>query len=252
MWSVNYDHAGFSSPLVSGIIPQYKIVTAATGDYLHGPFPAGGTYDASRTLLMRLLGVINTHDIEPVAADGKCAFGACDNGNTFLGQMMGEEMVAMRAAGNTWLQHDLILNDWHTPGKHNGTDDEGNCIVPVLVLKLYISCDAVVPMATVHLLVSGGMIPVTAQITVKEAMRKVHDSEDPILVIYEIENHPQVGGQYGGRHFEVMVPKPAFLAQKRVAETSKKRQGKRHDKFEEDQKALYEKAKKPRSMEHKA
>jgi hypothetical protein len=196
------------------------------------------------------MGVSNTHDIEPVAADGQCAFGACDNGNTFLGQVMAEEMVAMRAAGHTWLPHDLILDDWHTPGKHNGTDDEGNCIVPVLVLKLFISCDGAVPMASVHLLVSGGMIPVTAQITVKEAMRKVHDSEDPILVIYEVENHPQVGGQYGGRHFEVMVPKPAFLAQKRVAETSKKRQGKRHDKFEKDQKALYDKA--AEAKKHKA
>ena len=59
-----------------------------------------------------------------------------------------------------------------------------------------------------------------------------------VLIIYELENHPQVGGDRRGRHFEVMLPTDKFLAERaklREAAAKPGRKRKEHDEFLEKQ-----------------
>ena len=201
---LSFDDHGFSTAILAAHTKEYKIVTdPMMGDHLAKYI---GLYDAARTMLTKLMGFGTTRKIVPVPADGFCAYGASHAMNDYHEQQMGPAMVGFQAIGRSWLEHDEIITDLNIEGKHNAGG------LPILTLKLRICCDRIIPVCTVHLLITNGPMPLTDPMSLQEAMRMVVTHEDPILLMYEFENHPQVGGDMEGRHFEAMIPTKVFFS----------------------------------------
>eukprot|EP00966_Prymnesium_polylepis_P275616 6368126-Prymnesium_polylepis.1 len=67
---------------------------------------------------------------------------------------MGPSMAAGRARRETWIPQYNILDDLHAPGKYNADGAP-----PFLVIKFCVRCDEACPIASIHLLISGGVLP---------------------------------------------------------------------------------------------
>ena len=224
------DDNGFTiAPILVAPALSFKVILAGTGEYVACP-DRSTACDMARALTLNVLGFKETHSIEPVPPDGFCGYAACEIGNSFHHQVMGPELVAMRTALTSWIQHDLIMEDWSIDGKHHCPGDDGDTI-PILALKVYITCDPIAPFATVHLLVWSGAMPGLETYTHLEALQMIRRYECPILLLYEFINHPQIGGDQNGRHFETMLPSAQFLKEKVKAEKQMKKQEQQHKKF---------------------
>eukprot|EP00966_Prymnesium_polylepis_P186317 4318744-Prymnesium_polylepis.1 len=125
-WTVE----GFSSAILTSLVPAYIIVSDVLGNYLRNSQVEGGTYAPARMCLINMLGAKNNRTIPPVAPDGYCGYGACEIINKFLGQTMGQEMQAGRQQNRQWIPHVEILDDLHADGKYNAYGDP-----PFLVIK---------------------------------------------------------------------------------------------------------------------
>ena len=235
-WLVNFDGAGFTNAFCCVPVPAMRIVIDPMGDHLL--FPAGQSfYDVPRKLLLDWFGKGGIRSIAPVKADGYCAYGAAKNFNAFYEAEIGPGLQAGLAALQTWLGHDEIVADLYEADKYH--DKTNN---PVFVLKVSIRCDENSPIGTVHLLRAGRALPDCSPLTLFNAIRLVADHDRPILVLYDFENHPAVGGFHGGRHFEVMIPtKKFFTSRTKEAEQKRSRQEK-HEKSAKEQADGYEKA----------
>ena len=231
---LSFDIYGFTSPILAAHTKEYKTISDPTmGDHLA---KSGGLYDAGRSMLAKLLGVGTTRKIVPVPADGFCAYGASQAMNDYHGQQMGPRMVGFQAIGRSWLEHDEIITDLNIEGKHNAGG------LPILTLKLRISCDRIIPVCTVHLLITNGPMPLTDPMSLQEAMRMVVTHEDPILLMYEFENHPQVGGDMEGRHFEAMIPTKVFFSNREKEAKIEGKNKRTRDEFIEQQAAAEKQA----------
>ena len=172
--NVTWTATGFSTAILTALVPEYIIVSNILGNYLRNSHVEGGRFAPARTCLINMLGAKGNRIIEEVKADGYCGYGACEIINNFFGQQMGPSMAAGRARGETWIQQDNILDDLHAAGKYNADGTP-----PFLVIKFCVRCDETCPIASIHLLISGGLLPVCNPLTLRAAVQMVHEHEKP-------------------------------------------------------------------------
>ena len=258
----------FSTAILCCCVPDYMIVSDVLGNYLRNSHVEGGRFAPARECLINMLGAKNNRTISPVAPDGFCGYGACEIINNFHGQTMGQEMQAGRQQKRAWIPHVDILDDLHADGKYNAYG-----VPPLLVIKFCVRCDdfclslqstsssraACCPSASRSRCEpqfrwsTSTRNPVSARsFEPADAPRALPASRVPsppharpvaVLIIYEVENHPQVGGDSRGRHFEVMLPTEKFLAERaKLRESAAKPDKKRkaQDEFLENQKRAAE------------
>ena len=202
---LTFDAHGWSGSFSTWQDTGYKIVSFNGIPTTAKPDRGTGLKEL-RTMLTKIVGGAEKRTIAPVTADGLCAHGAYSNYNDFYEQTPSGPMVNL--AGHHWVDLFDMLEDAHGVGMYNNIADGR----PVYLVKVAVYCHEEVPVVSLHFMKTlNGGIPETESIPLVDVMHLLATTHEAIIVVYEFLNHPQLDNQRHARHFETMLPKPAWL-----------------------------------------
>ena len=217
---------GFSNAILATVTNAFRIHQRDGMAVLVTPHPVS-YYHTLRDLTIKMLGMQKTHYIVPSKNTvGLCGRDASTTFNAYYQQ--GGPSQQLIDAGD-WIDMWELYSEAFRDDRYHAVHQKD-----LIFLKVAVRCEAYVPILTLHIMIINGGVPdVDRAISQYDALKMITKTgRDAIYVYYELENHPDIGGEHCGRHFEVLLPTAAGLKQLLKAET----------KGEQDKQSVYAKA----------